>query len=113
MLPISEEDRKMLAVMRTGGQQYKVREGDYISVEKLPYEIGASVEISDVLMIEDDGKVQLGTPVVSGAVVTASVADQKKRKTILVFKKSRRKNYRRKNGHRQPVTVLKIEAIKH
>jgi large subunit ribosomal protein L21 len=103
----------MLAVIRTGGQQYKVKEGDFVSVEKLPYDVGANVEISDVLMIEDDGKVELGTPVVAGAMVTASVAEQKRRKTVLVFKKSRRKNYRRKNGHRQPVTILKIESIKH
>ncbi|MDR0968485.1 MAG: 50S ribosomal protein L21 [Holosporaceae bacterium] len=102
----------MLAVMRTGGKQYEVKAGDFVSVEKLPYEIGANVEIPDVLMIEDDGKVEVGTPFISGAIITASVADQKKRKTVLVFKKSRRKNYRRKNGHRQPVTILKIEGIK-
>jgi large subunit ribosomal protein L21 len=98
--------------MRTGGQQYKVKEGDFVSVEKLPYEVGANVEISDVLMIENDGSVQLGTPNVAGASIMASVVEQKKRRTILVFKKSRRKNYRRKNGHRQPVTILKIESIK-
>jgi large subunit ribosomal protein L21 len=102
----------MLAVMRTGGQQYKVKAGDFVSVEKLPYEIGANVEISDVLMIEDDGKVEIGTPLVAGAVVMANVVEQKKRKTVLIFKKSRRKNYRRKNGHRQPVTILRIEDIK-
>jgi large subunit ribosomal protein L21 len=99
--------------MRTGGQQYKVKEGDFVSVEKLPYEVGANVEISDVLMLEDEGNVQLGTPNVAGAAVLASVVEQKKRRTVLIFKKSRRKNYRRKNGHRQPVTILKIEGIRH
>ncbi|GHU11867.1 50S ribosomal protein L21 [Alphaproteobacteria bacterium] len=103
----------MLAVIKTGGKQYKVKAGDFVSVEKLPHEIGESIEIKDVLMTEKDGNVVLGTPVVSGAVVRASVVDQKKQKTILIFKKSRRKNYRRKNGHRQPVTILKIEEIKH
>ncbi|MDR2781886.1 MAG: 50S ribosomal protein L21 [Holosporaceae bacterium] len=103
----------MLAVIRTGGQQYKVREGDFISVEKLPCEIGSCMEISDVLMLENDGKVEIGDPIVAGAVVKVSVADQKRRKTVLIFKKRRRKNYRRKNGHRQPVTVLKIGSISY
>jgi large subunit ribosomal protein L21 len=103
----------MLAVMKTGGQQYKVKEGDFVSVEKLPHEVGASIEISDVLMIENNGKVKLGTPIIAGAMIRASVVEQKRRDTVLVFKKSRRKNYRRKNGHRQPITVLKIESIKH
>ncbi|GHU17564.1 50S ribosomal protein L21 [Alphaproteobacteria bacterium] len=103
----------MLAVIKTGGKQYKVKTGDFLSVEKLPYEVGESIEIKDVLMTENDGNVVFGTPVISGAVVKASVVDQKKQKTILVFKKSRRKNYRRKNGHRQPVTILKIDEIMH
>ncbi|MBE6446900.1 MAG: 50S ribosomal protein L21 [Alphaproteobacteria bacterium] len=101
----------MLAVVRTGGKQYKVKEGDVISVEKLLDE-GAKVELSDVLMIDNDGKVKVGTPNVEGAMVTASILKQKKQKTVYVFKKHRRKNYRRKNGHRQVVSILKIEAIK-
>ncbi|MDR0631802.1 MAG: 50S ribosomal protein L21 [Holosporaceae bacterium] len=103
----------MLAVIKTGGRQYKVKEGSFISVERLLQEIGAAVEVSDVLMIEDNGKIKLGNPTISGAAVKASVVEQKKLKTVLVFKKSRRKNYRRKNGHRQPTTILKIESIKH
>lgn len=103
----------MLAVIRTGGKQYKVSKGDFISVEKLPSDIGSSVEISDVLMMEDNGKAVIGSPLVPGATVLASVIDQKKQKTILIFKKSRRKNFRRKNGHRQPVTILRIDDIKH
>ncbi|MBR1735339.1 MAG: 50S ribosomal protein L21 [Alphaproteobacteria bacterium] len=102
----------MLAVIKTGGKQYKVKEGDFISVEKLPYEIGKSVEFSEVIMTESNGKVVLGDPLVSGVKVMASVVDQKRRGTVLIFKKSHRKNYRRKNGHRQPITVLKIEKIK-
>jgi large subunit ribosomal protein L21 len=103
----------MLAVIKTGGKQYKVSKGDLVLVEKLLHKVGDKVEISDVLMIADEGKIKLGSPVVNGAVVTASVVDQKKSKTVLIFKKNRRKNYRRKNGHRQPVTILRIEDIRH
>ena len=103
----------MLAVIKTGGKQYKVRKGDFLSVEKLPYEVGQSVEINDVLMTESNGKVTLGNPLISGAKVVASVVAQKRRGTVLIFKKIHRKNYRRKNGHRQPITVLRVEEIKH
>lgn len=103
----------MLAVIKTGGKQYKVNEGTIVSVEKLPEEVGAKINITDVLMIENDGKTVIGTPFIDGAVVTATVIEQKRNKKVLIFKKSRRKNYRRKNGHRQPVTILKIEEIKH
>lgn len=103
----------MLAVIKTGGKQYKVGKGDFVSVEKLPHEVGASIEIKDVLMTEDNGKVVVGTPFIPGTAVIASIVDQKRQKKILIFKKSRRKNYRRKNGHRQPVTILKIDDIKH
>ena len=101
----------MLAVIKSGGKQYKVNEGDFLSVEKLAFSVGEKVEISEVLMLEDNGKTILGTPTVAGAKVTASVVEQKKRRTVLIFKKSHRKNYRRKNGHRQPITILKIENI--
>ncbi|MDR2645810.1 MAG: 50S ribosomal protein L21 [Holosporaceae bacterium] len=102
----------MLAVIRTGGQQYKVKEGDFVSVEKLPHEVGTNIEISDVLLIENNGYVKVGAPIIPGALVVANIVAQKRHKTILVFKKSRRKNYRRKNGHRQPETILRIEGIK-
>ncbi|MBQ7674790.1 MAG: 50S ribosomal protein L21 [Alphaproteobacteria bacterium] len=102
----------MLAVIKTGGKQYKVRKGDFISVEKLPYEVGKSVEFDEILMTEVNGKVVLGNPLVSGVKVKANVIAQKRRGTVFIFKKSHRKNYRRKNGHRQPVTVLQIEEIK-
>ena len=103
----------MLAVIKTGGKQYKVNEGSFVSVEKLPDEVGSTVKITDVLMVEDNGNIKVGTPLVNGAVVTATVVEHKKMKTVLVFKKSRRKNYRRKNGHRQIMTILKIDNIKH
>lgn len=103
----------MLAVIRTGGKQYKVSEGDFVSVDKIPFEVGSSVEIKEVLMTDDNGKITVGTPLVAGAVVTANVVDQKRNKTVLIFKKSHRKNFRRKNGHRQPVTILRIDGIKN
>lgn len=103
----------MLAVIRTGGKQYKVSEGDFVSVDKLPSEVGSSVEIKEVLMTDDNGKITVGTPLVAGAVVTANVVNQKRNKTVLIFKKSHRKNFRRKNGHRQPVTILRIDSIKN
>ncbi len=102
----------MLAVIKTGGKQYKVKEGDFISVEKLSLDADAKLEITDVLMIEDNGEVKVGTPYVENASVLASVVEHKKSKTVMVFKKSRRKNYRRKNGHRQIKTILKIDSIK-
>ncbi len=102
----------MLAVIKTGGKQYKVKEGDFISVEKLALDLGAKLEITDVLMIENGGDVKVGTPYVGNASVSASVIEHRKHKTVFVFKKSRRKNYRRKNGHRQISTILKIDSIK-
>lgn len=102
----------MLAVIKTGGSQYKVAEGNFLSVQKLPCDVGSTVTIDQVLMLDDGlGKVIIGTPTISGASVTAKVVEQKRQKTVLIFKKSRRKNYRRKNGHRQPVTILQIENI--
>lgn len=102
----------MFAVIKTGGKQYKVKEGDFVSVEKLDLEVGTKFEIPEVLMLESDAGTKIGTPVVEGALVDASVFAHKKRKTVLIFKKRRRKNYRRKNGHRQVMTILKIESIK-
>ncbi|MDR1362144.1 MAG: 50S ribosomal protein L21 [Holosporaceae bacterium] len=104
----------MLAVIGACGKQYKVKSGDRIVVDRLPLEVGSSTEIRDVFVIsEDGGQVIVGNPLIEGAVVRASVLDQKKHKTVCIFKKNRRKNYRRKNGHRQPLTVLQIEEILH
>ena len=101
----------MYAVIRTGGKQYKVAENDVILVEKLDGEAGASIQLDDVLMIGDEDKTTIGTPTVEGAVVAATVIEQGRGDKILVFKKKRRKNYRRTIGHRQDLTVLRITDI--
>jgi large subunit ribosomal protein L21 len=102
----------MFAVIKTGGKQYKVATNDIILVEKLEAEEGASVSLNDVLMLGEGGNITVGAPNVAGASVTATVLEQRKADTVLIFKKNRRHNYRRKRGHRQFVTVLKIEGIK-
>ena len=100
----------MYAVIKTGGKQYRVAEGDTIRVEKLPGDVGSTIELDEVLMVGGD-TVRVGTPTVSGAKVTAQIVDQDRAKKIIVFKKMRRKNYRRKNGHRQPFTALRITGV--
>ena len=101
----------MYAVIRTGGKQYKVAKDDVILVEKLDGEAGASIDLDDVLMIGDDDKTTVGTPTVEGASVAATVIEQGRGDKILVFKKKRRKDYRRTRGHRQDLTVLRITDI--
>lgn len=99
------------AVVRTGGKQYRVSPGDLIRVESLEAEPGATVELAEVLLTSSGGAVQVGTPLVSGAKVTATVVEQGREKKILVFKMKRRKNERRKRGHRQQVTTLRVLEI--
>ncbi|MGI5920429.1 MAG: 50S ribosomal protein L21 [Syntrophomonadaceae bacterium] len=102
----------MYAVIQTGGKQYKVSEGDVLKVEKLKAEPGEKLVLDQVLMINsDDGSVKVGTPLVAGAKITAEVIEQGKHKKIIVFKYKRRKNYRKKQGHRQAYTKIKIEKI--
>ena len=101
----------MYAVIRTGGKQYKVAANDVITVEKLPADAGSVVQFDQVLMVGDAAKHTVGAPLVSGAVVTATVLEQVKGEKIIIFKKRRRHNYRRKNGHRQLGTVLRIAGI--
>jgi large subunit ribosomal protein L21 len=101
----------MFAVIRTGGKQYKVAKDDVIVVETVPAEAGASVTLDEVLLVADGETTTVGAPTVAGAEVTATVVEHKKGDKILIFKKRRRHNYRRKNGHRQPLTVLKITGI--
>ena len=101
----------MFAVIRTGGKQYKVSKDDVITVERLVGDAGAKLEFTDVLAIGDGSDTTFGTPLVAGARVTAAVLEQTKGDKIIVFKKSRRKNYRRKRGHRQQLTVLRITDI--
>jgi large subunit ribosomal protein L21 len=102
----------MFAVLATGGKQYKVAKGDTIQVEKLAGEVGDQVELANVLMVvDDDDNVNVGKPVLEGASVKAEIVDQGRHRKIIIFKMKRRKNYRRKAGHRQPFTALKIVDI--
>lgn len=100
----------MFAIIKTGGKQYKVSEGDIIKVEKIEAEAGDKIEFDQVLMVAGDD-VKVGSPVVEGAKVSAEVLDQKKDKKIVIFKFKAKKNYRKKKGHRQPYTLIKIEKI--
>jgi len=99
------------AVIRTGGKQYRVSIGDLIHVEKVDGEVGGEVQFTEVLAAASDGAIQIGRPLVEGARVTCKVMDQAKAKKILVYKKKRRKNYRRRYGHRQMFTTVKVTAI--
>jgi large subunit ribosomal protein L21 len=101
----------MFAVIRTGGKQYKVAKNDVIRVERLPGESGEIIELSEVLMVGEGGAVNVGTPLVAGACVGAAVIDQIKGDKVIIFKKRRRHNSRRKNGHRQELTVLRVTEI--
>ena len=100
----------MYAVIKTGGKQYRVAAGDVIKVEKLDGEVGSNVDLDQVLMVGGD-EARIGTPTIEGAKVTAEVLEQGKGDKVLIFKKKRRKNYRRTRGHRQHQTVLRIGAI--
>lgn len=101
----------MYAVIKTGGKQYRVSEGDRLRVEKLPGDVGATVELGEVLFVGGE-TVKVGAPLVVGASVSAKITAQDRGKKIIVFKFRRRKNYRRKNGHRQPFTELLIGSVK-
>ncbi len=102
----------MFAVIKTGGKQYKVAKDDIIIVEKLDAETGKTVDFNEVLLCGKDGDVKVGAPLVKGAEVKGEVLEQRKAAKVLVFKKKRRQNYRRKRGHRQNETVVKITSIK-
>ena len=105
----------MFAVIKTGGKQYKVAKDDILKVEKLAGEAGDTIEFSDVLMVggskEDGSDATIGTPLVDGACVKAEVLEQGRGDKIIVFKKKRRQNYRRKKGHKQDLTTIKIVDI--
>ena len=101
----------MFAVIKTGAKQYKVAVGDVIKVEKLDGEAGTEISLDTVLMVGDDKGVKVGTPSVSGIIVTAEILEQARAAKIIVFKKKRRQGYRRKAGHRQEQTVLRIMGI--
>ena len=101
----------MYAVVETGGKQYKVNVGQVIQIEKLPAEAGDLVELDRVLMVSDGENVQVGTPLVEGAKVSAKVLDQVKGRKAVIFKYIPKQRYRRKKGHRQQLTKLRIEEI--
>lgn len=101
----------MYAVVATGGKQYKVIEGDILRVEKIAGEVGDQVSFDQVLMVGEGEDVRIGRPVVDGALVKGKIVEQGKNKKIIVFKFKRRKRYRRKQGHRQPFTAIRIDAI--
>lgn len=101
----------MYAVINTGGKQYRVKEGDVLDVEKLGVEQGGTVVFDRVLLIEDEGKVLVGTPVVAGAAVKAEVVSNFKGEKVLIFKKKRRKQYRRTKGHRQQLAKVRVVKI--
>ncbi len=100
----------MYAVIRTGGKQYRVARNEVIRIEKIEAEPGSTVEFEEVLLVGGE-ETRVGRPLVEGAKVTATVLDQIKGPKIVVFKKKRRKNYRRKRGHRQQLTVLRVQDI--
>lgn len=101
----------MYAVIQTGGKQYKVTEGSVLKVEKLDVQPGDRLTLDQVLMVSDGNEVRVGTPLVPNAQVTAVVLEQGRDKKIVVYKYKRRKNYRKKQGHRQPYTKIKVEKI--
>ena len=101
----------MQAIFVTGGKQYKVSEGDVIFVEKLNVEADATITFDNVLMLIDGENTKIGTPAVDGATVTAKAVKNGKAKKVLVFKMKPKKNYRRRQGHRQPYTKIQIEKI--
>lgn len=101
----------MYAVIKTGGKQYRVSNGDVIAVEKLAGDPGSTVALAPVLMLDDDKSSTVGTPIIEGAAVSAEVLEQTRGDKIIVFKKKRRKGYRRTIGHRQDITVLRITDV--
>ena len=101
----------MFAVIKTGGKQYRVAANDKITIEKLPAEAGSTITFEEVLMVGDGDKATVGTPLVAGASVAGEVVEQTRGDKIFVFKKKRRKHYRRRAGHRQYLTVVKITDI--
>ena len=101
----------MYAVIRTGGKQYKVAENDVLAIERLDGEKDGELSFSNVLALHDGKDIQIGAPFVEGAVVTADILDQSRGEKIIVFKKKRRQGYRRKKGHRQLETVIRITGI--
>ena len=103
--------KNMYAVIETGGKQYRVTEGDVINVEKLDAQAGDALTIKEVLVVEKDGAVEVGTPYVEGACVKAEVLENGKGKKVVIYKYKAKKDSKKKQGHRQPYTQLQIKAI--
>jgi large subunit ribosomal protein L21 len=101
----------MYAVVRSGGKQYRVSPGGSVRVERLAGEVGSSVALSDVLMIGDGESVKIGTPTLAGARVTGTIVAQDRAAKVMTFKQKRRKGYRRKYGHRQDYTEIRVDQI--
>jgi large subunit ribosomal protein L21 len=101
----------MYAVVNTGGKQYKVQKGETLRIEKIAGEVGSQVTFDKVLMVADGETFRVGQPLLEKAIVQASIVEQDKAKKIVVFKYKRRKRYRRKQGHRQPYTAIRIDGI--
>ena len=100
------------AIIQTGGKQYKVKSGEILKIEKLPdSKIDSKIEFSDILAYGDDKIIEIGTPMVQGSKVEANLIKNSKNRTVLIFKKRRRQNSRRKNGHRQEYSLIKINKI--
>ena len=101
----------MYAIVECGGRQYRAEEGHSFSVEKLPYEVGEQIELDNVLLLSNDGAVTIGQPTINGATVHATVTKQYRGKKIFVWKYKPKKRYRKRRGHRQSYTQLKIDSI--
>jgi large subunit ribosomal protein L21 len=101
----------MYAVIKTGGKQYRVAQNDLLTIERLEGEPGASIEFADVLMVGEGDNVKVGAPFVDGAKVTAELVDQARAPKVIAFKKRRRQNSRRKKGHRQHISLVRITSI--
>lgn len=101
----------MYAVIKTGGKQYRVAQNDLLTIERLEGEPGASIEFADVLMVGEGDNVKVGAPFVDGAKVTAELVDQARGPKVIAFKKRRRQNSRRKKGHRQHLSLVRITSI--
>lgn len=101
----------MYAIIETGGKQYRVQEGDVITVEKLDVNAGDKVELDKVLVLSDDAGLKVGTPYVEGAKVIGEAVENGKGKKVVIFKYKAKKDYRKKQGHRQPYTMIKIESL--
>lgn len=111
MARLERGGKKMYAVIETGGKQYKVSDGDILRIEKLDLEIGDTAVFDKVLLVCDDEDIKIGAPYVDGSKVEAEVVDHDKHKKVLVYKYKAKKNYRKKQGHRQPYTEIKITSI--